>query len=68
MADYLEVRSNYHDNGKTFIDAWKTMDDEEEGEVVAYVHDDGRVEWVNDDARESKLVNEEIQSVLKELN
>lgn len=66
--DYAEVRSNYYDDikGATCIDAWKTADDNEEGEVVAYVYDNGEVEWCNPQARSSKLVQDEIRKVLND--
>ena len=67
-GDYAEVRSDYYDDfkGATCIDAWKTTDDNEEGEVVAYVYDNGEVEWRNPQARNSKLVQDEIRKVLND--
>lgn len=66
--DYAEVRSDYYDEAKgaTAIDTWKTADDNEEGHTVAYVYDDGNIEWIDPAAKNSKIVNEEIQNVIND--
>ena len=69
-ADYAEVRSDYYDEkrGATAIDAWKLFrDSDNDGETVAYVYDDGRVEWINPNARNSQRVNDEIKLVLADI-
>jgi hypothetical protein len=69
-TDYAEVRSDYYDEerGATAIDAWKLYrDSDNDGETVAYVYDDGRVEWINPNARNSQRVNDEIKLVLADI-
>ena len=67
---YKEVRSDYYDDVKrvTCIDAWYTSDDNEEGVTVAYVHDNGNVEWINEQARKNGLVQAEIKQVINDMN
>ena len=50
---YAEVRCDFHDDDAHFttIDAWMTEDDNEEGKVVAVVHDSGDVWYIEPDAR-----------------
>ena len=64
---YAEVRNDFHDDekGATAIDAWETDDDDESGKVVAWVYDDGRVEWVIPSARQDKMVLEAIEELKK---
>lgn len=44
---FTEVRSNYNVDGITYIDAWKTDSDDEEGETVAKIYDSGIVTYLN---------------------
>ena len=67
--EFSEVRSNYDDGEYLYIDAWRTMDDNEEGEVVAKIDlETHNVIWCNSDAKESQNVREEIMQALKELS
>ena len=70
-TEYADVRSDFYDDeiGATAIDAWEHFEDVEgDGKTVAYVYDDGRVEWLDPNARDSKWVKEEINAVLNELS
>lgn len=61
---WAEIRCDFvDDEGTIFIDAWKTPDGNEEGEVLAKVTRDGRVEYVNEHAKTNKKVEEVIKSV-----
>jgi hypothetical protein len=63
---YAEVRSNYSDDNYVYIDAWKTADDNEAGKVVARISTKtGKVEYKTKAAEMDKLVQEEIETVLK---
>jgi hypothetical protein len=66
---YSEVRSNYYDEekGAFAIDVWKTHNCNEHGKTVAYVYNDGNVEWIDENASNSNIVNEEIQKVLLDI-
>lgn len=70
MSEWVEVRSNYYNTEEkaTYIDAWHTSSDEEEGTVVAKVFDNGTVEYLNNTAKTETNIQEEIKKVLKELN
>ena len=62
---YAEVRCDYHDDDAHFttIDAWMTEDDNEEGKVVAVVHDSGDVWYIETDAR----IDEEVEKAILEV-
>lgn len=69
MAVFVEVRSDYYnpDLNAYAIDAWQTDDDDEEGQTVAYVYPNGKVEYCHPDAETSLLVQEEINQLLDDL-
>lgn len=66
---FAEVRNNFHDddNHYTTIDAWESEDDNEEGRVVAVVHDSGDVFYVDNAARNSDMVRTAILEVKQRL-
>jgi hypothetical protein len=58
---WAEIRNDFiDDDGTIFIDAWRTMDDNEDGEVLATVTTDGRVEYMNEQAKKDKRVQEAV--------
>ena len=70
IEKYAEVRCDYLDETNMFwsVDAWKTGDDNEAGQTVAYIDDiTGRVLYTDPDARTSELVHEVIADKLKEI-
>ena len=69
MGKFKEIRSDYYDEEEkaTYIDAWKTLNGEEEGIVVAKVFDNRKIEYTKEAYKNDELINEEIQEVLKTL-
>lgn len=69
MTKYAEVRHDHTDDENlTYIDTWKTGDDEEGGTVVAVVcRDTGKVIFTDNGERVNPQVIEAISEVLKEL-
>lgn len=66
---WLEIRSNYEDEGIVHIDAWKTSDDNEEGTVIAKVDiKTGNVQYIDDRAKTDAYAQEIIQEVLNDIN
>ncbi len=67
MTNYSEVRIDYYDDidGVWTVDAWKTDDDNEEGEVVATINPATReVTYLNPAAKHDALVREEIDAFM----
>ena len=71
---YKEVRNDYHDGSSNFttIDAWLTDDDNEEGKVVAVVHDSGDY-WIIDpdagyDPKVMNAINEVRSRLIEDAN
>lgn len=66
--DVFEVRSDFYDDvlGAWAIDCWFDADDNSEGEVVAYVDDNGNVKWNNELYKGDKMVEEEIAALIEE--
>ena len=60
---FTEVRNNYHVDGITYIDAWKTDSDDEEGEVVAKIYDSGITTYLNPIATYDIAVRHAIEEV-----
>lgn len=60
---FAEVRNNYHVDGITYIDAWKTDSDDEEGEVVAKIYDSGIITYLNPIATYDIAVRHVIEEV-----
>ena len=57
---WSEIRNDFEDTGTVHIDAWITPDDNENGTVIAKVHPDGSVEYLDDRARKDKYAQEMI--------
>lgn len=66
---YSEVRCDcLNDENFWSIDAWRTSDDNEEGKVVAVIHDkSGDVYYIEPEARFSPRVKEVIDSMVDEI-
>lgn len=59
---WCEVRNNYADEENTvYIDAWKTANEDEEGEVIAKVDQNGKVEYLNELAKTDQIAQEIIK-------
>lgn len=65
---YTEVRINFYDDIDECwsVDAWKTSNPNEEGQVVAKIYDDTSVVWTVPDAKTDPLVTESISQFLQE--
>lgn len=68
MSKWAEIRNDYHndDEGYTSIDAWKTDIGNEEGEVIAKVFDDGKVEYLDNVAKKDEYAQEIILEAVRE--
>ena len=66
---YCEVRNDYYDESAHFttIDAWKSDDDNEEGKVVAVVHDRGDYWYTDPEAINDPMVEQAIKEVQNRL-
>lgn len=64
MKHYNEIKSNYRDGNFTCIDAWETDDENEEGKVIAVVHNSGDVYYIDKRAMYDEQVTAEINKVL----
>lgn len=64
-----EIRNDFSDyHGVISIDAWLTDDDMENGQVLAHVHPDGKVEYFDERAKEDAYAQELIiESVQEQL-
>ncbi len=60
-SKWLEVRCTHYDEyeQKHFVDAWETINDNEEGKVIAKIDPQGNIEYL-DDAAETDLYAQEI--------
>jgi hypothetical protein len=69
MSCDTEVRNDYRDEAAHFttIDAWRTGDDDEEGKVVAVVHDSGDYWYIDPDAINDPMVEQAIKEVQQRL-
>ena len=65
---YAEVKCDYN-NGDGFwcVDAWRSKDDNEEGKVIAAIHERGNVFYIEPEARFSPLAQEAINAKLAEI-
>ena len=71
MSKWMEIRNDFRneDEGKVYIDAWKTYSDNEEGKVIAKVdYKTKEVEYLNDAARTDSYAQEIINEVLEEID
>ena len=64
-----EVRSNFYDDmlKAWAIDCWFDDDENSEGETVAYVDDNGNVEWKNPLYQGDPMVEEQIGVLVEEI-
>lgn len=70
-SKYSEIRINYTDEDEniTYVDAWKSPNDNEDGIVIAKIHRNTKeVEYLDTDARYDPYAQEEIKAVLNELS
>ena len=70
MNKWAEVRSDYYDEeeGKFYIDAWKTYDANEEGRVIAKVdYITEKVEYLDYDAVGDRRVHEIVKDIINEI-
>lgn len=63
MSKWVEIRNNFEEEGKIYIDAWKTCSDDEEGKVIAKVDRKTKeVEYLDETAKTDSYA----QSIIKE--
>lgn len=67
---YSEVRCDFLDDENFWsVDAWRTSDDNEEGKVVAVIHEKyGDVYYIEPEARLSPKVQEVVNSFVNEIH
>lgn len=65
IEDICDVRNTFFDKNEqaTYIDAYFSDDDEDEGVVVAKVHTNTTIEWIVPQAQNSRLVMDKIKEV-----
>lgn len=69
-SKYAEIRTNFTDTQQniTYVDAWFTPDDSEEGIVIAKIHlDTKEIEYVDTDAATDPYAQECIKAVLNDI-
>lgn len=71
MSKWKEIRNDYCDEeeGKVYIDAWRTSSGNEEGKVIAKVdYKTKEVEYLNDAAKTDEYAQEVIKEVLDSID
>lgn len=71
MSKWAEIRNNYCDEeeGKVYIDAWKTSNGNEEGEAIAKVdYKTKEIEYLNEAAKTDEYAQEVIKEVLDSID
>lgn len=71
MSNWREIRNDYCDEeeGKVYIDAWKTSNGNEEGKVIAKVdYKTKEIEYLNDAAKTDEYAQEVIKEVLDSID
>lgn len=70
MSKWMEIRNDYCDEeeGKVYIDAWKTDSGEEEGKVIAKVdYKTKEIEYLDktakNDSYAQEIINETLESI-----
>ena len=65
--DYAVIEVQHFDDieKRWCVDVWKTHNQMEEGKTVAYVYEDGDVEFIDPEAEQSRQVHQEIINFLK---
>ena len=70
MSKWTEIRNTFHNelDDYIYIDAWKTICDNEEGEVIAKINCKTKVvEYLNDDAKTDSYAQEVIKETLNSI-
>lgn len=67
---YSEVRCDWNnDEGYWCVDAWRSSDGDEEGKVIAVIHEEaGDVYYIEPEARFSPMAQEVIAAKVSEIN
>lgn len=71
MSKWAEIRNDFcnEDEGKVYIDAWKTCNDNEEGKVIAKIdYKTKEIEYLNDAAKTDKYAQEVINEILEDID
>ena len=71
MSKWREIRNDYCDEeeGKVYIDAWKTSNGNEEGKVIAKVdYKTKEIEYLNEAAKTDEYAQEVIKEVLDSID
>ena len=64
---WSEIRNDFGDENEIIqIDAWISPDDNENGTVIANVHPDGNVQYLDDRARKDRYAQEMIIEAVQE--
>lgn len=64
---WSEIHSIYEEEGIVFIDAWLTNFGNENGTVIAKIHSNGNVEYIDERAKTDKNAQEVINEVINEI-
>lgn len=66
MSKWADIENNFYDDieGCWCIDAWKTNLDDEEGEIIAKIYDDGSIEYLDEEAKTDEFAQEMIEELL----
>lgn len=69
-SKWAEIRCDFFDEEDKcwLVDAWKTGDDNEEGEVIAKISEAGNVVYLDEEAKDDEYAKEVIGEKLKEIN
>ena len=71
MSKWREIRNNYCDEeeGRVYIDAWKTSNGNEEGKVIAKIdYKTKEIEYLNEAAKTDEYAQEVIKEVLDSID
>ena len=71
MSKWMEIRNDYcnEDEGRVYIDAWKTSSGNEEGKVIAKVdYKTKEIEYLNEAAKTDEYAQEVIKEVLDSID
>lgn len=71
MSKWREIRNDYcnEEEGKVYIDAWKTSNGNEEGKVIAKVdYKTKEIEYLNNAAKTDEYAQEVIKEVLDSID
>ena len=68
MSKWSEIRNDFFEDNKLFIDAWVTDDGDEEGTVIAKIDVNTKeIEYLDEDAKTDNYAQEIINESLIEL-